>query len=314
MPDLTPEALTAVLCGDPEELGVHLVEVETNIKSDGLSVAVHCHCLTVDANGRVKIARLSEFMRNALVDYAVPKSKVERARARDAQYKSTSAMTALHYEARQTFTDLDKSGEGGELLLFLLAERFLKIPQILCKMDLKTDTRMHYHGADGVYGRVDDEGILNLYWGESKLYASATDAIRDCLKSLAPFLVEDDSAAGSRERDLVLLSDKADISDPQLTAALRKYFDKTSPKSNRVRYCGIAMVGFDADFYPAEDAQAVANDIAAAAKAALQNWLKSIINRLGVEKLEKFKIEFLCVPVPSVDRFREEFKKAIGLQ
>ena len=29
----------------------------------------------------------------------------------------------------------------GEMLLFLLAERFLKVPQVLCKMDLKTDSR-----------------------------------------------------------------------------------------------------------------------------------------------------------------------------
>ena len=53
--------------------------------------------------------------------------------------------------------DLDKLGLPQDLLrnaaivlLFLLAERFLKLPQILCKMDLKTDPRMHYHGADGV--------------------------------------------------------------------------------------------------------------------------------------------------------------------
>jgi hypothetical protein len=267
----------------------------------------------VDANGRVRLARLAEFMRAALIDYAIPKSKVEQARQRDAQFKSGSAMSALHYEAKATFTDLDTSGEGGELLLFLLTERFLKIPQILCKMDLKTDTRMHYHGADGVYGRVDTDGILNLYWGESKLYANVTDAIRNCLASLAPFLVEDESESAQRERDLVLLSDKVDLSDPSLTTALKKYFNKTSTQSNRVRYGGIALVGFDADFYPDDTAQAAAADITAAAKSTFQGWLKNIGNRLAIEKLDKIKIEFFCVPVPSVERFRAEFKKALGL-
>lgn len=313
MTDLTQQEFDAILSGDPEELGVHLTEVETNLEVEGVSVSVHCYCLSVDANGRIKLARLAEFMRDGLVDYAIPKSKVAQARERDAKFKSGSAMSALHYEAKATFTDLDKSGEGGELLLFLLTERFLKIPQILCKMDLKTDTRMHYHGADGVYGRIDAEGILNLYWGESKLYADATDAIRDCLASLSPFLVEPDSEGAERERDLVLLSDKADLSDTALTEALKRYFKKSSPLSNRVRYGGVALVGFNADFYPDETAEAVAADVAAGAKAALQNWIKNIKNRLTIEKIDKMQIEFFCVPVPSVDRLRAEFKKALGL-
>ena len=54
------------------------------------------------------------------------------------------------------------------MLLFMLAERFLKLPQILCKMALKTDSRLHYHGADGVYAGVTQEGVLKLYWGSRR--------------------------------------------------------------------------------------------------------------------------------------------------
>ena len=313
MSELTYENFTELLCGDPEELGVHLVDIEKHVKIEGISVSIHCHCLTVDANGKIRVARLAEFMRSALIDYAIPKSKVQQARLRDAQFKSGSAMTALHYEAKNAFTDLDTSGEGGELLLFLLTERFLKIPQILCKMDLKTDPQMHYHGADGVYGIVDKEGILNLYWGESKFYANPTDAIRDCLASISPFLIESDHEHADRERDLVLLSDKADLSDSDLTQSLKKYFSKTSPMSNRVRYGGVALIGFDADFYPDETAQAAASDIAAAAKQEFKKWIVNIKNRLKIEKLENIKIEFFCVPVPSVEKFRSEFKKALGI-
>ncbi|WP_345819102.1 Hachiman antiphage defense system protein HamA [Methylobacterium fujisawaense] len=57
-------------------------------------------------------------------------------------------------------------------------------------MDLKTDRRMHYHGADGVYAGVTPDGILKLYWGESKLCKDMASGIRACLSSLAPFLVE----------------------------------------------------------------------------------------------------------------------------
>ena len=190
-------------------------------------------------------------MRNAVADYAIPRSQLAKAKARDAKYNSTEAVAALVEQARRSFTDLARTGEGGEMLLFLLAERFLKLPQILCKMDLKTDPRMHYHGADGVYAGATAEGLLKLYWGESKIYKDASAAINACLSSLAPFLVEPEHEEAERERDLILLSDKADLSDPVLTAALKRYFDKNSIMSKRVQYCGVALVGFDALFYPA---------------------------------------------------------------
>ncbi|WP_292035623.1 MULTISPECIES: HamA C-terminal domain-containing protein [unclassified Brevundimonas] len=314
MSSITPLELAELAVGDPDELNVHLHLVERDVvTSTGLKVKVHCHCLTVDASGKIRLARLAEFMRDAIVDYAIPRSKREQARARDAQFKSTSAMTGLYHEARATFTDLDQSGEGGELLLHLLAQRFLKLPQVLCKMALKTDGRMHYHGADGVYASVDDDGVLKLFWGESKLYASASDAIRACLQSIAPFLTEPDSQAAARDRDLVLLSDNADLDDPKLTAAFKLYFDKTKKHSTRVRYAGVALVGFDADFYPENDAEAVADEIAQSAKAQVEKWVERVGARLVEEKLEKCEIELFCLPLPSAEGFRKAFKTALGL-
>lgn len=310
---ITATDLTAALTGDPEALEIHLTLVERDIAIDGHAVRVHCHCLAVDANGRVQPRRLAEFMRNTVADYAIPRAQLAKAKARDAQYNSTEAVAALVDQARRSFTDLTKTGEGGEMLLFLLAERFLKLPQILCKMDLKTDTRMHYHGADGVYAGVTSDGILKLYWGESKLYNDASAAIRACLESLAPFLIEPDHEWAERERDLILLADKADLSKPQLTEALKRYFDKNSPQSKRVRYCGVALVGFDTDFYPADQAKAVEDEIIGAARAGLEVWRAAIGQRLKTEKLSQVDIELFCLPLPSADGFRAAFLTAMGL-
>ena len=270
--------------------------------------------MVADANGRVRLARLAEFMRSVVADYAVPRSRLAAARERDHKHRSTSAVATVISEARNTFTDLEKTGEGGELLLYLLAERFLKFPQVLCKMDLKTDPRLHYHGADGVYADVREDGVLKLYWSESKIYGDAASAIREALASLAPFLIEPDNEQAERERDLVLLSDKADLEDPILTGAFRQYFDKSSPKSNRVQYCGIALVGFDADCYPQSDVQAVTEDIASAAELGLSSWQRNISNRLIAEALEAFEIHVLCIPLPSAEKFRDEFLKSLGLK
>lgn len=311
--NLTDADLAAALTGDPEALDVHLSLIERDVLIDGHAVKIHCHCLAVDGNGRVQPHRLAEFMRNAVADYAIPRSQLAKAKARDQKYKSTEAVTALVEQAKRSFTDLAKTGEGGEMLLFLLAERFLKLPQILCKMDLKTDTRMHYHGADGVYAGVTPDGILKLYWGESKVYKNVASAIQDCLSSLAPFLVEPEHEDAERERDLILLSDKADLSDPALTEALKRYFDKNSTQSRRVQYCGVALVGFDAEFYPGGGAKAIADQLADAARLALETWRKKIGERLQTEKLDQFEIEFFCLPLPSADEFRKAFLKAMGV-
>ncbi|OGO84278.1 MAG: hypothetical protein A2203_02440 [Chromatiales bacterium RIFOXYA1_FULL_46_5] len=312
MSNITPEDLESALTGNPEALEVHLTLVERDISIDGHLVKIHCHCLSIDGNGRVQPQRLAEFMRNAVADYAVPRSKLAEAKARDSRYNSTEAVTELVEQAKRSFTDLAKTGEGGEMLLFLLAERFLKLPQILCKMDLKTDNRMHYHGADGVYAGITPEGLLKLYWGESKVYKDVKAAIRDCLNSLSPFLIEPDNEEAERECDLLLLSDKADLSNSNITNALKKYFDKSSPLSKRVQYCGVALIGFDAEFYPKENAKSVADEVITASRIALKDWSNYIGERLKSEKLEQLEIEFLCIPMPSADGFREAFLKAMG--
>lgn len=312
MSNITPEDLESALTGNPEALEVHLTLIERDVSIDGHLVKIHCHCLSIDGNGRVQPQRLAEFMRNAVADYAVPRSKLAEAKARDSRYNSTEAVTELVEQAKRSFTDLSKTGEGGEMLLFLLAERFLKLPQILCKMDLKTDNRMHYHGADGVYAGITSEGLLKLYWGESKIYKDVKAAIRDCLHSLSPFLIEPENEDAARECDLMLLSDKADLSDSNITNALKKYFDKSSPMSKRVQYCGVALVGFDAEFYPKDNAKAVSDEVISASRSALKDWSNYIGERLKSEKLEQLEIEFLCIPMPSADSFRDAFLKAMG--
>ena len=311
---ITAIDLEAALTGDPEALDVHLTLIERDIAVSGQSVKIHCHCLAIDGNGRIQVHRLAQFMRNAATDYAMPRSKIAEAKARDAKFKSTEAVAELVERAKRSFTDLATTGEGGEMLLYLLAERFLKLPQILCKMDLKTDDKMHYHGADGVYAGIAPDGVLKLYWGESKIYETPGAAISACLESLAPYLLEPEHEGAERERDLLLLSDKADLSDEKLTTALRRYFDRSSPMSNRVRYCGAALVGFGVPFYPGEGATAVADDIAKAAKTALTDWVAAVGKGITKNKLSSLEIEFFCVPLPSAQGFRDIFLEVMGLK
>jgi len=113
--NITATDLTSAVTGDPDAIDVHLTLVERGISIEGHSVKIHCHCLTVDGNARVQPHRLAEFMRNAVADYAIPRTKLSAAKARDAKYNSTESVTALVEQARRSFTDLAKTGEGGDL-------------------------------------------------------------------------------------------------------------------------------------------------------------------------------------------------------
>ena len=82
--------------------------------------------------------------------------------------------------------------------------------------------------------------------------------------------------------------------------------------SKRVKYCAVALVGFDAAFYPGDQVQAAADKIAEAARIGLKNWCETIGTRLKNEKLEQVEVEFFCLPLPSAEDFRAAFLKAMG--
>src|SRR3546814_10487872 len=72
-----------------------------------------------------------------------------------------AAVSQLNQRALALFKRVRKasnrSGEAGELLLYLLTEWILGAPQIIAKMGLKTNPQMPVHGSDGVHVRVRSE-------------------------------------------------------------------------------------------------------------------------------------------------------------
>lgn len=83
---------------------------------------------------------------------------------------------------------MDKTGEGGEILLYILTQDILKLPQLISKMSLKTSAKMHYQGADGVHFRYNrTTGNLELYWAEAKMYQNLNAALTNCFDSLKGF-------------------------------------------------------------------------------------------------------------------------------
>jgi hypothetical protein len=294
-------------------IDTHLICLERDIVVGGTKTKLHCYFLPVDGNG-IRMKPLAEFLRDQIIDYAIPRRTIQEAYQQVAETGSMAAISNLHERARRLFTHLAKSGEGGELLLFAMAEALFSLSQIICKMTLKTSTSMHYHGSDGVYAEARPDGGLNLYWGESKIYGDAAAAIRSCMESLAPFLREPEGEDAARDQDLLLINEFANFTDERVVAALKKFLDKNDPMSLSVRHCGFALSAFDCDGYPGDDNEAKADELAAAITKQLATWVRAAGGRICQEKLDKFDIHFICIPLPSADEFRAYFLSLLGVQ
>ena len=305
------EALAALARDTGRSLDAHLLSVEKPVLLPETRATCRCHFVAFNRNQEPMVKELVGWLVAQAVDYCIPRSRIEEAKAQDERTGSTESMARLVNEANGLFTKLKTSGEGGEMLLYLLLELGLGLPQLLCKMPLKTDEEMHVHGTDGVHGKLLPDKTLALYWGESKLYASVNEAIDGCLTGLAPFLK--DPGGKETKRDIHLLRDNLDLSAPEITAAVKRYFQEGTLERTRIEVRGAALVGSSLkDYaYPMEEDRVTAT---AQAKALLEKWQKRVASKIDDNDLAKFELEIFFVPFPDVQAFRDELLSQLGLK
>lgn len=303
------KALQRLARDKDRSLEPYLVDVGEIKVLDDTSANCRCHFVRLDAQDRPRVAALIDMLVDQIVDYCIPRSRIDEAMDHMVHTGSTAKVIQLQREAKALFTTLQTSGEGGELLLYALLEIALGVPQILCKMSLKTNANVHYHGVDGVHAQALPDGKLAVYWGEAKLYANAHKAIDAALSSLAPFLL--DVGGGAAQRDVLLLRDHADTGDETLNATLARYFTDDTTEASQLVVRGACLIGFSHDDYasPHDTDGQVRREILDA----LARWQSRIGNGIANEHLESFELELFLVPMPSVEEFRDGLKAKLGL-
>lgn len=293
---------------EPESITSYLHTVGAATQIQGTLATCRIHWVPLDAHGRPRVHQLATRLADAIVDYCIPRSKGKDALEAQLRSGAKTKESQLKREAKSLFSNLEKSGEGGELLLYLLLESLLGIPQILCKMSLKTNSNMHFHGVDGVHAQLLENDNLAIYWGESKMHGDFSGALAACFSSIAPFL--HDSGGGPLERDLILARDGVDLADRELSLRIAKYFDSDEPESLRAEMRGACLIGFSKTDYssPFEaDGVTVTSEV----RQLLDGWMKQISGRVKGQSVDKFEMEVFCVPVPSADDFREQVRLAV---
>lgn len=307
------ETLIPLLRIQPRDLDAYLQTVACNVDIPGTQSQAHCHFISLDGNKRPRVKDFAKFIGHKITDFAIPRSEIMRAMNEASRSGSTAPISALNSKARNLFTKLPNSGEGGEVLLSVLAEAILQLPQLFTKMTLKTNQEMHIHGCDGIHAGVNENGNLALYWGESKLYSDAASAAFECFSSLAPFLLNDGGSSASQERDLHLMRDGIDLNDAQLEGALRRYLDPDDPLFNKMEYRGVCLIGFDSDAYPSDPNSKEMGQVKLEIEEVFNGRKDHFKKRIIEETLHSFEIQVFCLPFPSVDEFRKEFRRELGL-
>lgn len=309
------DAINRLLINSKGEIKSRLAEVVSHVNLTDTSTVCHCYCLKVDANNNLRLNDLIDFIDEKILEYAIPKKEIDEAREYLAQTNSTAKIVRLRKKAEGLFTDLEKTGEGGEILLYILVQEFLKIPQLISKMSLKTSGQLHYQGADGIHVNYDSSNCtLNLYWGESKMYSNMNDAIGKCMESLKGFLLDPQSSSSVQERDLQLITANisANVNDPDLEDALVRYFDKDDDMSNSIVYKGLCFIGFDIGNYPAANIQKTTEMVIEEIKKEIQEWQAILVKKIKKHtNLELKEIHVFLLPFPSVAEFRKIYLETI---
>jgi len=300
--------------GSTQELSSFIGKLDVNLIIDDTLAKGHAYFLQVDGNGRPRVDAFTQELVNFALEYAIPRKNIDAAIETLKNTGSAYQINALQRDARNLFTDLEKSGEGGELLLFWFAERVLKLPQIISKMSLKTSSNMHIHGSDGVHADVDpDDGMLRLYWCESKIYGSVTKGITAALAGVYKFLAFPFRFGGTQGNDIRLLHSLSDLGDPAMTKALKQFLNPTSKNFNTVKNCAICFVGGTSDGYITSTAsrEEIISQINTSLSNALQGWLTHTRTRISKLKIKEFIIHVIYLPMPDADDFRAKLKLAV---
>lgn len=303
------DAIAGLASGKPDDLSALISSVDEAVVLEGTRAVVRTHFVTRNGNDAVRVNDLAKHLAGQVIDYCIPRSRVLDANRFYEQTGSSAQFVQLRDEAAGLFTTLEKSGEGGELLLYFLLERVLKLPQLMCKMPLKTSTKMHIHGTDGVHVKGLDGGGLALYWCESKLHAGIGSAVSECFESLAPFLLDDGN--GPALQDLMLIRRHMDVGSEALRDELVRYFISDDPKSLQLEYRGACLIGFSLEDYP--NPQKADQEALDALTSQIGKWHLGVSNHVGSQSLHEVEIEVFLLPFPSVKDFRDAVRASLGI-
>jgi hypothetical protein len=256
------------------------------------------HYIQFNPNNEPKFDKLIDILLEHVTHYSLSVSK--RCKSNDEAYKNK-----MYRDARNLFRNLSKTGELGEMILWFFLESILKAPQVVAKMDLKTNRNDEVKGADGIHVNITNDDVLEIIFGESKLYKNLSGAITEAFKSVQGFL---DKEQHIREYSLITEHFKW-LKDEQGQKVLDFISGKIDTDEVKIKFA--CLIGFDWDEYkkledPKERLKLV-EEFEDLYKNEAKKIEESITKKFSSFKYAHYEFDFFFLPFKSIEEIREKF-------
>ncbi|MBI5433283.1 MAG: DUF1837 domain-containing protein [Planctomycetes bacterium] len=276
----------------------------------GVVARTRLHHLKFDPNGQPKLHALARCLAEHVIEYATS------ARTRPTP-QSSQEWTALVNETRRMFRVntqerglRDLSGEAGEMLLYFLLEAVIGAPQVIAKLELKTNPALESNGSDGIHMRWDEsDGVVDVYFGEAKLHKSLSSAISDGFDSIEKFY-----SNGMREHEYALVTRHFKGVDTSLRLAVADILNTGKPGPDaRVNHA--CLFGYDWSAIAATPGTAVEVLVSEYRRQYLEQSPKlhaRLQKHFESCSWKQVRFEVFFIPFESVQAFRDAFAKAMS--
>jgi len=207
-------------------------------------------------------------------------------------------------KAAKRFSRNPKSGEVGELILYLILECVFQAPQLVAKIRLKTASPDMVKRADAIHVRA-ESGKLIIYFGESKVHAKLGPAISSALDSLKKYITND----SAMDDDILTVEDHAHI----LTEHKKEFAEYLNPyKESEVRreFVYPLFIAFDTEIYSALLAMSPEEAGEYFAKKYcedIQEAEEKFMAKVEEKALGNINLVMLLLPFHSVEELRTKF-------
>jgi hypothetical protein len=276
----------------------------------GVKAVMRLHHLKFDANGKPMIEALAEVLYNHIIDYCIASRNRSSFLSAQESAKFTKEARKLFIHPPATEDDPDRTGEAGEMLLYFLMESVLGAPQVVSKMELKTNHKDEVKGSDGIHMRWNQEDeVVDIFFGEAKLIQDSSQAIASAIKSIESFHDSD-----MRRHEFSMVTKHFKYADENVKTAVTNLLADGVPSSD-VRINHACLIGYNWAEYGKLPQVAVSKLTEEFKNQYLADSTR--LHTLLQKRFDSFKHKHLLfdvffLPFPSVQDFRDAFNSALN--
>lgn len=271
-------------------------------------------------DGRYDSTPLINYLSLRLIYFCLPYKEIKDALKRaNTQEDITDIVLELGQKAKNLFIQVHKlkkqqakkAGEPAEFLLYIFLEIFMKAPQVIAKMALKTNSQVPVYGSDGIHIGYKDGTIL-LYFGEAKLYEDCSAAVKEAIKSISQIATNPEK----RDFEISLINRYIDIDNVECKQEILDYLNPYSQKNKYMKMVFSCFIGFDFAEYKKIKTLSP-EEVKSYFEQKYRDYAKQICEiiqkEIQVKNITDFNIQFFLLPFPSVKDFRKSFYDKIGM-